>query len=196
MSGPRDAPTLAELASHVGYELELMAHAASNLAQATPDSIDATLALEAMLVHARCLIDFLGLRADEIRENDDLWHRDFTRHWDSATARSEFWKTRDEINKRLAHLTWRRARTDNSWQFGDLTQRILRAFRRFVIVLEADIDSDPEALTALRRALAQAARIAPRRLDVTGAVQSATTSSTIGVISISDFSGYRRPAGS
>jgi hypothetical protein len=126
-------------ASHVGYELDQLC-AMPNLLIETrsreeDDAYNA--ALEAMLVHARNLTEFL-VRG---RDRRDIHRHDFLPSWNpprsAARARLERdWKT---ISEHLSHLSWQRVDAGRQeYKTDGLAQATLTVFEGFYAALQRD----------------------------------------------------------
>lgn len=96
---------------HVGYELEMCAEAATRVATgAARDGVEHNAYLEACLLHARNLFEFLVAERSSPRL-DDLLTTDFTStEWSAQEelpyAVQRLKAAREDLNKHLSHLTW------------------------------------------------------------------------------------------
>jgi hypothetical protein len=153
---------------HVQYEWTQMAGCAARLELVdgirTPDE-NAT--LEALLLHARCLINFLcgNYRGGWMRE--DMKPADFLRApWvlpdDEMDRRLRGRLT--VINQSLAHLSWRRVSDAQGvmWPTGLLAHEVHWAMHQFVEALPAN---DPALMRLWGVAAAEADRWMPPRRD-------------------------------
>jgi hypothetical protein len=172
---PRSAEDLTIAAGHVQYELDALVGcyrrflAAENEAEREPTREKVLIAnsyLEAMLVHARCLIEFIWKSRDE-RERD-IHRHDYLPGWDlsDAAEREEARVLYDRINKHLAHLSWERVEATPEefpgWAY-DLPHFVLRLFSGF----EAEVRKGRPWATMLEEGVKSARNdlpAAPRRI--------------------------------
>jgi hypothetical protein len=130
---PKSDAELVSGALAVDYELGALVDCYGRFmaAEDTRDRIAANAFLEAMLVHARCLIEFIGKPPDErhIRRHDYLPEWGLSSQADRDEARSLF----EEISKHLAHLSWDRAREapPATWRY-ELPHFVVELFEEFV----------------------------------------------------------------
>lgn len=160
---------LLEGVGHVQYEWTQMAGCAARLALVDGvRSPEENATLEALLLHARCLINFLCGNFDGKWQPNDMKPADFVRApWGLPDEEMDR-RLRGRltvINKSLAHLSWKRV-TDRAgvmWPTGLLAHEVHWSMHVFVdAVLTADASS-----AALRRdAAAEADQwMPPRRSD-------------------------------
>src|SRR5947207_3316592 len=140
----------AKAAQHVAYELEVMVATAIAVESPSPDAIANALAagavvaplaenhgvLEACLLHARNLIDFL--LGQKIAT--DVHRSDFVAQWaPQKTDGTRFLrKTRPLLNKHLAHITWDRVLNPPSpWPHLRIAGEIMNVFASFLEALIA-----------------------------------------------------------
>jgi hypothetical protein len=98
-------------AEAVNYELGALVDCYRGLlrAEGNLDAIGQNAYLEAMLVHARCLIEFIA----KPRNKDYIHRHDYLDGWDvdDSAASGRASELFGEISKHLSHLSWHRART-------------------------------------------------------------------------------------
>lgn len=114
----------------------------------TTDRIEANLALEGYLLHARALLEFLGARAKKKEHENDITFADFDL---VAAATPLDGKRIKRLDRRLAHLTW--TRCDNGgqlpgWEVKHRAVDLLLTLR----TLLNQPDARPEAGALLRMA--------------------------------------------
>lgn len=157
--------------SHVEYEWTQMAGCAARLAPVdrvrTPEE-NAT--LEALLLHGRCLINFLCGNYKGRWQPDDMKPADFLRA--SWTLPDEEMDRRLRgrlpiINRTLTHLSWRRVTDPDAvmWPTGLVAHEIHWSLNQFVFAVESANSSS----ASLWRAAANEAKrwMPPRRTDWT-----------------------------
>jgi hypothetical protein len=134
---PKSDAQLVSGALTVEYELAALVDCYRRLVavEDTLDRIAANAFLEAMLIHARCLIEFIEKPPDErhIHRHDYLPGWDLSDQTDRDEARLLF----DKISTHLSHLSWDRAPVNPpaTWLY-DLPHFVVKLFERFVA--EAD----------------------------------------------------------
>jgi len=154
-------PTLAELqllASDVGYELKMLAAVAP---MGAPDELTAlgNALLEDALLHIRNVDSFLG--AVDVAD-DDVSAMHYLDSWSPVhfLTRGE----RDDINKRLMHLSRQRSRLSTVWVRPPIAARALAAFdefyRRLVDVHPSRAEWFDEDVATAKRLLANPVAIA------------------------------------
>jgi hypothetical protein len=130
---PRSDAELVSGALAIDYELGSLVDCSRRFiaAEDTLDRVAANAFLEAMLVHARCLIGFIAKPPDE----RDIHRYDYVDGWElSDPAESvEAVTLFDEISKHLAHLSWERARVapPATWQY-ELPRFVVKLFEEFL----------------------------------------------------------------
>jgi hypothetical protein len=139
----RSDEQLEEGAWAVQYELGALVDCYRGLLQAEEnlDAIGKNAYLEAMLVHARCLIEFIAKprEKDQKRNKGHIHRYDYVDRWD-VSARAESDRVRacklfGEISKHLSHLSWKRARADQpaaSWPY-ELPNLLVKLFNEFAV---------------------------------------------------------------
>jgi hypothetical protein len=115
---------------HVSYELDQLGAMALRPTPPT-DTVLGNAVLEAFLVHARLLHEFL---AREPVFPDDVRAATFLPTWlgEEALTKPQL----DNINKRIMHLSGMRSR-QFSWQRGVVARRVIKTFGRFLGELDA-----------------------------------------------------------
>lgn len=127
---PRSDDELVRALDEIGYELEMLGQTAMRLHSLEDWPYDLQNALiEAWLVHARALIEFLLGRSTH---SGDIRLSDFPGGWslDMSPRRTRLTEVRSDANKHLAHLTWERAAADVSpaeWALGQTLDDIVEA---------------------------------------------------------------------
>lgn len=155
---------------HVQYEWTQMAGCAARLEQVqTIRSPEDNATLEALLLHARCLINFLCGNHRGVWQADDMKPADFLRRpWvlpDDEMDR----RLRGRlpiINRSLAHLSWKRVtnRAGVIWPTSLVAHEIHWSMHQFVRVLRTE--SAAPAVPLWSAAAAEADRwMPPRRKD-------------------------------
>jgi hypothetical protein len=123
---------LEKMAVHVMYEVDEFRKAIQKLPLLEESEREWNPTLESALLHFRVLrAFFLG----EKRGNDDVLAKHYVANW-SAKTESVFETTREDINKRLAHLTTGRLDTAFSWPLDDMRSAIencISAFKRGLV---------------------------------------------------------------
>jgi hypothetical protein len=160
-------------ALHVNYELQMMVKCAiehNRFMAATTSSgpngdnpnpaVLQHATLEAMLIHARNLIEFLVVREPDSR---GMHAMDFVVDWQAPTkatmksvrdAAARLCNERRSINEHLAHLSWARVEPiDKDWKFEQLVGDVLTVFDD--VVRQPDKAKSP-AVSTLQAALQQA----------------------------------------
>jgi hypothetical protein len=122
-------------ATAVNYELGALVDCYRRLLRAEGDfdAIGKNAYLEAMLVHARCLIEFIA----KPRNKDHIHRHDYIDDWDvnDTAASDRARKLFSEISKHLSHLSWRRARTgqpEARWPY-ELPNLVMKLFTEFAV---------------------------------------------------------------
>ena len=141
---PQAAKRQRRAARHIAYEVRELGRILSRYEQLPKRDANLQNALlEAYLVHARCLIEFLNgrLRSGARRwDARDIRPTDFTAGWlpSGRTNRLDGYLRR--IDGHLAHLTWERVDRPHrkTWNMLALTREILRHLTRFVDLLDAE----------------------------------------------------------
>lgn len=119
---------LREMAGHVLYEIDEFHKAirATESLKKTDDAWNRT--LEAALLHFRNLRGFFVVPPEN---DDDVSALDYIAAW-SAVPDKIFIDTRTALNKKLAHLTWRRVPwTAGNWNLATMKTEIDRLFEDF-----------------------------------------------------------------
>jgi hypothetical protein len=119
----------------VNYELGALVDCHRGLlrAEGMLDAIGQNAYLEAMLVHARCLIEFIAKD-----RNESYIHRhDYVPGWEvsDAAGADRARKLFREISKHLSHLSWKRARTGQPaapWPY-ELPTLVMKLFNEFAV---------------------------------------------------------------
>ena len=140
----RSDEKLVEGAWAVQYELGALVDCYRGLlrAEGNVDAIGQNAYLEAMLVHARCVIEFIAKPREKGQPRDTgLIHRhDYLAGWEVSDA-AEADRVRacalfSEISKHLSHLSWARARTDQPdnprWPY-ELPNLVVKLFKEFTV---------------------------------------------------------------
>lgn len=120
------------------YEISMMRTTAQGLISgvANPSAIQNAL-LESFLLHVRILLDFLSPPRRPPLE-DDVIATDYAPTWktvDTADGGKYIEMLREEINKRLAHLTYKRlkiADRDKGWNFIGIEARLVKWLHEFL----------------------------------------------------------------
>jgi hypothetical protein len=160
---PRSDEELTKAAAHVQYELGALVGCYERLLTAEKDAkdpFDANYYLEAMLVHARCLIEFIAKR----RRKRDIHRHDYLPGWEPRKregdeARLLFKK----ISKHLSHLSWKRAeivepQEPPTWSY-ELPFFVVTLFEEFLVDIESANGGKPwftlfkEGIQSARRRL-------------------------------------------
>jgi hypothetical protein len=128
----------------VQYELGALVDCYRRLLKAEHDrdaAIGQNAYLEAMLVHARCVIEFIAKPTEKGEPRDKgLIHRyDYLDGWEVSDA-AEYDRLRacelfGKISKHLSHLSWARARTGQPnprWPY-ELPGRVVKLFKEFAV---------------------------------------------------------------
>lgn len=152
---PSEAQKLAAL-EHICHEMQQFARLGtidrSNIRYAPSEALDATLRnahLEAVLLHARTLLDFLEVsirkRASYPFRSDDVISEDFGFEHRVGLI-DDAW--RDRINKELTHLTYSRPPFDGPWREWDLAKLVPPIAKRCIQFIE-HIEADRRHVSAL-----------------------------------------------
>lgn len=125
------------LGIHIEYEVSACAEYARRLATHHSSDRDEEIAyLEALLLHARALHEFLLRPLVDRPRQEDMLRTDFAPEWDpkaddSGTKRLKRAATEldvavPDMHKHLMHLTWRRVEDQGPavWSFVDIAQRV------------------------------------------------------------------------
>jgi hypothetical protein len=117
-------------ALHVGYELRQMAGAALRIDSAT-DEVTHFALLESTLLHARNLLEFLGVRDRD--SGMDVRATEFVSDWSlDPKARRELRKRLDAIDKHLAHLSWARVNDmPQRWPYPRIVRELVGHMRTY-----------------------------------------------------------------
>jgi hypothetical protein len=185
----RSTDDLITAAGHVQYELDALVGCYRRFLSAEEESkkeptsesiLIANSYLEAMLVHARCLIEFIARR----RDTRDIHRRDYLPAWDpSEEDRREADVLYDRISKHLAHLSWERtvpADEFPGWAY-DLPHFVLRLFEEF----DAEVRKGRPWTTLIESGVAEGRKHLPPAPRVVGG---ATTSGAFTAPSTTDLS--------
>lgn len=137
----RSDDELQRATGHVVYELGALVNCYRELRMAESDDnlLAANSYLEAMLVHARCLIEFIA--KEPTREHRDIHRYDYLPDWDlvDPTNRDEARLLHDQISKHLAHLSWERVKVPSDdfprWPYR-LPGFVVKLFEKFVRELQ------------------------------------------------------------
>lgn len=131
------ADALAEVQEHLAYEVRMLFESAFALQQSSAETSTDTLLwcrhnalLEAFLIHARALIDFLY--PPQASDKDDVFARHFLDNpstWSRKRSRIPplLKSVRDRANKEVAHLTYTRVSIgpeDKRWSFIKIAKAI------------------------------------------------------------------------
>ena len=135
----RSDDELQRATGHVVYELGALVNCyrALRIAENDDNVLAANFYLEAMLVHARCLIEFIAKPKDERH----IHRHDYLPGWEltDPTNRDEARLLYNQISKHLAHLSWERAEmaTEESylWSYR-LPGFVVKLFEKFVRELQ------------------------------------------------------------
>jgi len=133
---PRGLRALSAAASDLRYEWDMTKVAAVLLSSATEadNPLLVNVALECLLLHARNIRDFFAPRG----QSDDVLAADFLgRPLRVAMPLLRSHSLRTRLNRRIAHLSYSRARLKRGWQVRTLTAEIDRAMTTFVRRLRA-----------------------------------------------------------
>jgi hypothetical protein len=122
-----------DIASDVRYELRMLGHGAeriwrSNMGQIQADGLVSNSLVEAFLVHARLLDDFLGSTSRGSKKRDVL-AADFNPDWTPKRVLTQ--TERDEIGGKVAHLADDRIAAF-PWLVSDILVRTFDRFEEFV----------------------------------------------------------------
>jgi hypothetical protein len=121
---------------HVGYELRQMAGAALRIDSATDGTTHDAL-LESTLLHARNLLEFLGVR--DRNRGLDISATDFVADWSlDPETRRNLGKRLDAIDKHLAHLSWARVNDmPQRWPYPAIVRDLVNHMRTFHRAMKA-----------------------------------------------------------
>jgi hypothetical protein len=152
---------------HVGYELTRMVELALRIGPAdrAGDKVAADAFLEATLVHARNIIEFLKGGG---RYLSDMRPSTFITGWELEPALAErLGDAKADIDRHLSHLTWKRV-DDGAvgWPYKNVARQVVEAFRSLVEEAEADVAhgsarTTPMVASVLRTALDAVDDLAP-----------------------------------
>lgn len=134
----RTRQDLSAAARHVCYELEQLCEQPRKMIEldAIGDTVLCNASLEAMLGHARCLIEFLG----GPRKTDRLHARDYIPGWKRPASADEIRLADDYpvICAHLSHLGWERVtQGTQEYEPAGLPRAVLNVFRAFAKDLRA-----------------------------------------------------------
>lgn len=142
MSAPPSSPSprlpdlepthLRQLADDVGYELMMLSELAP-VATPAQDPFLGSALLESTLLHLRNLDVFLG-SLEPVK--DDVIARHYLDRWSPTPILTD--DERDDLNKRLMHLSQQRVRLHAEWDRIALTTSALDVFDVFVAELRID----------------------------------------------------------
>lgn len=175
-------------AEAVNYELGALVDCYRGLLRSEGDfdAIGSNAYLEAMLVHARCLIEFI---ARPRNKGYIHWH-DYLDEWEVAdTAASD--RASDlfgEISKHLSHLSWHRARGGENprWPY-ELPNLVMTLFKEFAVEVR-NVHGD-KPWTALFEGGVQYIEQQLRPIRPRAASEGATTSGEHMVVMASELGG-------
>jgi len=92
--------------------------------------------LESFLLHIRILIEFLYFDKSKSKYDDDIVAQDYfdtPTKWHEILGKKsvEFQNTKDDLDKRLAHISLKRKESDKSWDCRALYQSIASGLKLF-----------------------------------------------------------------
>jgi hypothetical protein len=151
---PRSREDRSTALSHVAYEVWMCADAASRVARnVARDLTEHNAYVEVVLLHARGLLEFLT--RDGTRD-DDMLRSEFAAPWSPSTlgeraAMKRLEDAKPDMDKHLAHLTWRRVdETDkHSWTYLQIAQDSITLARGWAKHLAAEEGDDPRGISVL-----------------------------------------------
>lgn len=184
------------LAKAVGWEAYGLAQAVV-AAREEPESIRATLFVEAALIHQRCLIEFLAGRvtkkgARSWKGRTDVTPATFVDGWDPVTAMpgliEDLTAMLGDIDALLAHVSLRRAEiARRAWDLGVGTASVLEALDLFVAQLRVTEPFRADCLEAW--AVTARALLTGAGVDLTAPLVVTPSSSVMFVVPIGESSG-------
>jgi hypothetical protein len=132
----RSMPERLFAATHIAYELDAMVLGASRcveIERCDGDGTERNINLEAALVHARALIEFLVRPPNK---QGYMAPADFGLEWDTRRY-AKLARQLQPLNVHLAHLTWGRLDPDAPAVSSNIVYEVLDAYCIFVAELEA-----------------------------------------------------------
>jgi hypothetical protein len=146
---------LRELAIDVGYELKMLGAVGPAV---TPDAVPflGFALLETSLLHLRNLDSFLGAT---IPAEDDVIALHYLATWEPTTILTD--DEREDVNKRLMHLSRRRLRANAVWDRPTYAKRTLDVFDDFHAALRS---KHPERAAWFDGDVAEARMLLNRRI--------------------------------
>jgi len=117
---------LEQMAEHVWYEVDELRKAVQKLSELKKADSEWNTAIESFLLHFRNLRAFFFGKG---HKTDDVYAKDYIVGW-NATPDPIFDKTKDDIDKRLAHLTTWRLKTF-SWPVKEMDDAIEELVSKF-----------------------------------------------------------------
>jgi hypothetical protein len=164
----------------VEYELAALVDCYRRLLKVDEDQIDPVAAnafLEAMLVHGRCLIEFIA----KSRNKRDIHRHDYLPGWEvtDPTERDQARSLFRKISKYLSHLSWKRAEVATAksptWSYS-LAYSVVKLFEEFAVEVRKVDDGKPWVTV-----IQEGTRSARRNLPPTPRSGGATTTSEVTV---------------
>jgi hypothetical protein len=125
------ASELQEMARHVDYEIREFRHSLEKLNSIKDSDSEWNGTIELVLLHFRNVRAFMFCEVDKARYPDDLCAQDYIPGW-VPTRDGVFDSTREDINKRLAHLTSARL-VDAKWPLASMhkaTDAVISEFEK------------------------------------------------------------------
>jgi len=135
----QEKPTIGQLeamASHVVYEIDMFRRGFARWRTLHEDDPDWNPALENALLHFRVLREFF---LDPPKKADDVAASDYSEDWDPLLPRI-LEDTKEEIDKRLAHLTLQRLIRPGPWKRGEMEaamESLITSFKKSLVGREA-----------------------------------------------------------
>ena len=127
-----DEATLRDMAVHVAYEIEELRNGFSDWH--TSPTNPKNVIVERALLHFRVLREFFLTPANKTRHDDDVVAAHYIADW-SPQRKTVFDDTKDEIHKRLAHLSTHRLGCKEEWPIGNMNLAIEELIETFVNAL-------------------------------------------------------------
>jgi hypothetical protein len=185
-------------AQAVNYELGALVDCYRGLlkAEGDLDAIGKNAYIEAMLVHARCLIEFIA-KPRKKNQRGSIYRHDYLNGWEVSDAaeadRVRACKLFGKISTHLSHLSWKRARTGQPnprWPY-ELPNLVVKLFNEFAVEVRKVHGEKPWTVyfESGVQYVETELRSAPRRAQGEGA----TTTGPLTVVRAIDFDALVRP---
>lgn len=124
------------IAPHISYEIEMFEIAAQRLAKQSLDQFEKNAFLEAFVIHARCLIDFLyppkDLKSDDVIVDHFIDNKE--KYYKFRPKMNYLSNIRSRTGKEIAHLTYKRLEVTTDmkpWQIIKIHEELNKVLAHF-----------------------------------------------------------------